>query len=100
MRILSLVFVCTSPVAAPLHYTMVSSTGQVATLEVNESGGRIDNKWRADDNGRGSKFDEHIELGKDGLPTKWEVTGKGWFGAPVHESFWLEGGKARWKTND
>lgn len=56
---------------------MVTSTGPMATLEVNENGNRVDNKWRADDNGRGSKFDEHIELGKDGLPTKWEVTGKG-----------------------
>jgi imidazolonepropionase-like amidohydrolase len=100
MRSLALCFVCASAIAAPRHYTMITSTGPIATLEVNESGSRADNKWRADDNGRGSKFDEHVELGKDGLPTKWEVTGKGWFGAPVHESFWIEGGKAKWKTND
>jgi imidazolonepropionase-like amidohydrolase len=79
---------------------MLTSTGPMATLEVNENGSRVENKWRADDNGRGSKFDEHIELGKDGLPVKWEVTGKGWFGAPVHETFAVENGKAKWKTND
>src|SRR4051812_18795310 len=100
MRIVSLICFCSSALAAPLHYTMVTSTGPMATLEVNENGGRVDSKWRADDNGRGSKFDEHIELGKDGLPTKWDVSGKGWYGAPVHEIFGLEGGKAKWKTND
>jgi hypothetical protein len=104
MRSLFAIVFAASASAAPYHYVLLSSGGQVATLEVTEAGkaglSKIDSIWRADDNGRGSKLDEHIEVGKDGLPTRWEVSGKGWYGAPVKESFTVEGKRATWKSLD
>jgi hypothetical protein len=98
--LLSALLMSSFAAAAPSRYTLVTSAGPIATLTVTESGKTIDSQWRADDNGRGSKLDEHIELGADGLPVVWEVSGKGWFGAPVKERFAIEGGKARWKSLD
>src|SRR5262249_35416279 len=46
------------------------------------------------------KFDEEIEVGAAGLPVRWVVSGKGWFGAPVKETFAIENGRARWKSLD
>ena len=86
--------------AAPDRYTLVTAAGPIGTLTVTRSGDAVDNQWRVDDNGRGSKFDEHVEFGAGGLPIRWEVSGKGWFGAPVKESFAVSGGEARWQSLD
>ena len=47
-------------------------------------------------NGRGPTMAETIELGADGLPTRWDVTGKTTFGSKVEEHFLNAGGKASW----
>jgi hypothetical protein len=52
-------------------------------LTVSENGRSVDTVYRVDDNGRGSKLTEHVELGPDGLPRRWDIQGSGWFGAPV-----------------
>ena len=80
--------------------SLISSAGPIGTLAVTTNANVVDVDWRVDDNGRGPKIKKHIELGKDRLPAKWELEGKGWVGAPVKESFWLEGGKAKWKSLD
>src|SRR5262249_44047806 len=53
-----------------------------------------------DDNGRGSKLREHVELGADGLPRRWDIQGASWFGAPVQERFVVENGRASWTSLD
>jgi hypothetical protein len=67
---------------------------------VKQDGDRIDTAFDADDNGRGSKLKERIELGRDGLPDRWKITGKAWMGAAVAETFERSKGMARWKTRD
>ena len=47
-------------------------------------------------NGRGPMMAETIELGGDGLPARWDVTGKTTFGSKVEEHFLNAGGKASW----
>ena len=84
----------------PTKYTLVTSSGPIGTLTVTENGRTVDNDYRVDDNGRGSKLREHVELGPDGLPRRWEIEGASWFGAPVKESFSVENGRAKWTSLD
>jgi len=91
------------PVAAsaappPRRYVAVTSSGVVGKMSVAVDGPRLSVEWRNDDNGRGAKLDERVELGKDGLPIRWEVSGTGDAGAPVKERFSVEGGRARWTS--
>ena len=94
-----------SPAPAPAptaKYVLLSSSGPIGRLEVTEAatpdGAVVDCDWRVDDNGRGPKVKEHVELGADGRPTKWEIEGKGPVGAPVQERFVVADGKARWSS--
>ena len=86
--------------AAETKLVLMTATGPIGTLTITRKGNVIDNVYHVDDNGRGPKLTEHVELGRDGRPTKWDVTGKAWVGAPVDEHFEVAGGKARWKSLD
>jgi hypothetical protein len=88
--------------AAPAaeRYAFIANGERIGTLAVLTSGRRVEIDWKVDDNGRGPKIREKIELGADGLPVRWEVAGSAWVGAPVKESFEVRGGKARWRTLD
>src|SRR5206468_2369606 len=77
------------------RFVLLTSSGPIGTLTVTEDGRSTDTVYRVDDNGRGSKLTEHVELGPDGLPKRWDVQGTSWFGAPVKESFIVENGKAK-----
>jgi hypothetical protein len=90
---------CTA-VAETQKYVLMTTTGQIATLTVEDTKGIVTNSFIADDNGRGSKLKEKVELEKDGRPKKWSVEGKAWFGAPVKEDFTVEGGKGKWVSLD
>ncbi|RDZ28276.1 amidohydrolase family protein [Lysobacter silvisoli] len=50
------------------------------------------------DNGRGPELKETYTLGADGTYRSYAVKGTSTFGAPVDERFWIEGGKAHWKS--
>jgi hypothetical protein len=67
-------------------------------LHTKSSADRIEVDFHVDDNGRGSKTQESIMLGPDGLPHEWTVKGHAWYGAPVDESFKWRGNTASWKT--
>jgi hypothetical protein len=82
------------------RYFLITSSGTIGTLTVTESGRSVDTDYRVDDNGRGSKLREHIDLGPDGTPRRWDIEGKSWFGAPVKESFAIENGRAKWTSLD
>ncbi len=86
------------------RWSLLSATGKIGTLTSRRtpaaSGDTVENDWRVDDNGRGSKIKERIELDGRGLPRRWEIEGKGWFGAPVREAFVVEGATARWTSLD
>jgi hypothetical protein len=80
------------------RYVVVTSAGRIGTMTVTSKGNVFDTVYRVDDNGRGAKLDEHTELGSDGLPVRYGVTGKSWFGAPVDERFEAQGGRAHWQS--
>ena len=98
---LSLVAAFSRPLLAqPQRFTLVTSSGTIGTLTVTENGRSVENDYRVDDNGRGSKLREHLDLGPDGLPRRWEIQGSSWFGAPVKENFSVENGRAKWTSLD
>jgi hypothetical protein len=77
MRALLLLLCSTAAAAAPTvqKLTLVTSAGPIGTLTATTTGTTVDVDWRVDNNGRGPKIMEHIELGKDGLPVKWDIEG-------------------------
>ena len=79
---------------------LVTSNGRTGTLTMTTEGRTVDVDWRVDDNGRGPKIREHIVLGANGLPASRIIEGTSTFGAPVKETFSVEGGKARWTSTD
>jgi hypothetical protein len=79
---------------------LVTANGRTGTLVVTTEGRTVDVDWRVDDNGRGPKIREHIVFGPSGLPTSRIIEGTSTFGAPVKESFTVEGGRARWTSLD
>jgi hypothetical protein len=99
--VLSLLAASSGPLLAQQQrFTLVTSAGPIGTLTVTENGRSVDNDYRVDDNGRGSKLREHVDLGPDGLPRRWEIQGTSWFGAPVKETFTVENGRAKWTSLD
>ena len=97
---LALLLLAGAAAAEPARYTLVTAAGPIGTLTVETKGGAVTNTWRVDDNGRGAKLTERVELAKGGWPKTWSVEGTGWVGAPVKEDFAVENGKARWVTLD
>jgi imidazolonepropionase-like amidohydrolase len=81
-------------------YVVLANRERIGTLDATVSGNRVEIDWRIDDNGRGPKIKEWIELGPAGLPVRWDIEGTAGIGAPVKESFTVENGTARWKTLD
>src|SRR6266849_6985226 len=99
--VLSLLAVSSRPLPAQQQrFTLVTSAGPIGTLTVTENGRSVDNDYRVEDNGRGSKLREHVDLGPDELPRRWEIQGTSWFGAPVKETFLVERGRATWTSLD
>ena len=88
--------------AAPTvsRFKLLSAPGEIGSLVVTEDGKAVDTDFRVDDNGRGAKLKEHIELGPDGLPQRWDIEGHSDCGAPVKESFLVEGDRAKWTSLD
>jgi imidazolonepropionase-like amidohydrolase len=86
--------------AAGDHYVLMAIGEKIGDLRVKWAGKHVDIDFRADDNGRGSKFQERVDLDSAGLPMKWEIEGTSWFGAPVKETFEYTAGHAKWKSLD
>jgi hypothetical protein len=88
--------------AAPTteSWGFVSSTARIGTLKVVTHGNQIDVDFAIDDNGRGPKAKEKIVLNDNGAVVRRDIEGHNDTGAPVKESFWVENGKARWKSLD
>ncbi len=85
-------------VAAADHFVLVQSGERIGTLDATRVANKVDIVWRVDNNGRGSKFRESVLLGADGLPDRWTITGKAWFGAPVDERFERTARGSRWRS--
>jgi len=82
------------------RYALVTATGRTGALAITTEGRAVEVDWRVDDNGRGAKIHERIVLGANGLPVSRAIEGTSTFGAPVKESFTVDGGRARWTSID
>ena len=82
------------------HYLLMEIGERVGDLRVKTIGKHVDIDFKVDDNGRGAKYKEKVDLDPAGLPTHWEIEGVGWVGAPVKETFDYAAGHARWKSLD
>lgn len=80
------------------RFAVVRNGEQIGYLRATHAGNRIGIDFRIDDNGRGPRTAETVELGDDGLPHHWAIEGRGETGAPVAESFNWRGATARWQT--
>jgi imidazolonepropionase-like amidohydrolase len=82
------------------RFTLMTAAGPIGTLTVTENASSVDSDWRVDDNGRGAKLKEHIEVDRNGLPLLWRIEGHSEVGAPVKESFMVDGNKGKWTSLD
>jgi imidazolonepropionase-like amidohydrolase len=82
------------------RYVLVVNGERVGTMVVTTAGARVEVDWRVDNNGRGPKLKEQVELGADGVPRHWTIEGAAEAGAPVRETFELRGTTATWKSLD
>jgi len=80
------------------RYAVISSGEKVGHLVVDQTGTTVDIEYYVDNNGRGPKHKEHVELGPDGLPRLWTIEGVSLFGARVDERFEQTDGVARWRS--
>ncbi len=80
------------------QFVLVQNGERIATLAAIRKEKTVDIRWRADDNGRGSKFHEIIVEGADGLPDRWTIKGNAWFGAPVDERFERRARGSQWRS--
>ena len=86
--------------AATRSYAVLSNGDRIGKLDVVTAGNVVDIDWHVDENGRGPKMKEHVELGPGGIPVVWQIEGVGPIGAAVKESFTFKNGTARWKSLD
>jgi imidazolonepropionase-like amidohydrolase len=84
--------------AEPERFSIITNGVDVGSLQVAREGARVSVSYRVDDNGRGPKLDERIEMGADGVPVRWNIQGRASSGAPVRERFALRGNRASWRT--
>src|SRR5262245_61592974 len=82
------------------RFVLIEIGEKVGDLEVKTSGKRVDVDWKVNDNGRGPKIKERIDLDEAGVPVHWQIEGTAGIGAPVKETFDYSGGRAKWKSLD
>jgi len=84
--------------SASEHMVMIANGEVVGTLDVKGTDDRIEVTYRVDNNGRGPRIDETLELDARGYPIDWSIRGASLFGAPVDESFRWRHGLATWRS--
>ena len=68
----------------------------VGYVRASEDGDTVTIEYWVNSNGRGPKHTEVVELGEDGVPVSWTVSGTSLMGAEVSEEFSLGDGVAHW----
>jgi hypothetical protein len=82
------------------RFVFVLNGRPAGSMEVTTDGRRGAVDLRVDNNGRGPKIRETVDLGPTDLPVRWEIEGTAEVGAPVKESFRVAAGRASWKSLD
>lgn len=90
----------TASAAETRRYTVLHSDrpsgAQVTSVGAD---GRISVDYSYRDNARGPDLKELIELDAQGLPIRYQVSGKSTFGAPVNETFSRRGDRVQWRSS-
>jgi imidazolonepropionase-like amidohydrolase len=100
----NLVFLLALAAASPAFavdesYSVVIAGNRVGHVKVSIDGDvrRID--YDVKNNGRGPTIAETMELGGDGLPVAWTITGSTTFGSKVDETWSRDGDRAAWRDS-
>jgi hypothetical protein len=80
------------------NLVVISNSEVVGTLSAGHSGNRVEVAYAVDDNGRGPKVHEVLELSDAGYPLNWTISGSSLFGAPVDETYRWSDGAATWRS--
>ncbi len=90
----------TAQCAETIKYLALVDGGKQAGQQnvVKSDDGKVQVDFIFKDNGRGPELKEEYTLAADGTFLTYSVKGSSTFGAPVDESFSIEGGVARWKS--
>lgn len=98
LTITALLIAGVTPAEEIERYSIISNDVDVGYLRVARDGAAVTTSYRIDDNGRGPKLEERIEIGSGGVPVRWDVRGRSGSGAPVREQFAWRGDRATWRT--
>jgi Amidohydrolase family len=80
------------------RFVVISNGEPVGGLQADRRGTHIEVDYHIEDNGRGPRTKEGIDLGTDGLPHRWRISGSGETGVAIQESFEWSGRRAKWRT--
>lgn len=79
-------------------YVVMSNGEKVGHLIADVQGAHAEIDYYVNNNGRGPKVREAIELDKSGVPVRWTIEGQSTFGSAVSERFEWQAGKATWHS--
>ena len=80
------------------HLLVIANDETVGKLDSRQDGGHVDISYAVDNNGRGPKTKEALELDARGYPLSWKITGSSLFGAPVDEGYEWQDGTSTWHS--
>lgn len=80
------------------NLSIVSGGEIVGNLDATTEGTHISVDYRVDNNGRGPKHHEDVELDGSGVPVAWSVLGTSLMGGKVEERYAWKAGRATWKS--
>ncbi len=80
------------------HLVVISNAEVVGKLDVKHENHAVEIVYRVDDNGRGPKVDEKLELDEHGRPLSWSIQGTSLFGASLDEAYQWKNGVASWHS--
>lgn len=96
---LGCVAICPVAAAEDVERLSIVAGGEIiGHIESKRSGRHISVDYRVDNNGRGPKHREEIELGAGEVPILWTVTGTSLMGGAVDERFAWGAGRAEWRS--
>jgi imidazolonepropionase-like amidohydrolase len=78
------------------RFSIIVGGDKVGRIDVDRTGAVFKIVFDIKNNGRGPTIAETLELGTDGLPKQWRITGSTTFGSKVDERFDLKNKRASW----
>lgn len=95
----SVLFLTGAVLAESTERLSVVQNGEVVGRVVGVTeGSRVTVDYYVDNNGRGPRHKETIDLGTSEIPVQWSIEGTSLMGGPVHESYRWQDGEAVWAS--